>query len=189
MERTMRSLVPKTAIRGRSQSPQDQLAKGLGYFSVVLGLAELLAPRAVCKVAGIQGLEVVVRAYGAREVATGVAILASHSPEPWIWGRVAGDMADMATIATGVQEDNPRRENSVLALAMIAALTIVDVICAGGLNAEKGNRKTAVSDYSKRSGFPKGVQAAHGVARRVKIQDDIKTQEIMRSHVPSPGSV
>jgi hypothetical protein len=81
----------------------------------------------------------------------------------------------MATVATGVQEDNPRRDNSVLALVMLVAVTVVDVICAAGLNGEKGNRKTAISDYSGRSGFPKGVQAAHGVARRVKLQDDMKT--------------
>src|SRR5215213_4372493 len=140
MERPMHSAVAKTALRGQSRSGHDQLARNLGYFSIALGVAELLAPRAVCNAIGLKGLESVVRAYGAREVVTGVAILASHDPAPWIWARVAGDMADIATVAIGTRQDNAKRENAALALAAVAAVTVVDVICAGGLSAEKGNR-------------------------------------------------
>jgi hypothetical protein len=64
----------------------DEVARGLGYFSIALGVAELSAPGAICRAAGIAGQEGVVRAYGTREIATGVAILASHDPTPWIWG-------------------------------------------------------------------------------------------------------
>jgi hypothetical protein len=93
-----------------------------------------------------------------------VAILASHDPEPWIWGRVAGDMADIATVATGLQQDNPRPDKTVLALATLVAVTVIDVACASSLGAQKGNRKTAIADYSDRSGFPQGIQAARGAA-------------------------
>jgi hypothetical protein len=155
-------------LRGRSQSSHDRLAKGLGYFSIALGVAELVAPKAICRAAGVQGLEPVVRAYGAREIATGVAILTSHDPEPWIWGRVAGDLADMATVATGLQQDNARKDNSILTLATLAAVTVVDIMCATSLNAEKGGRTTAIVDYSNRSGFPQGLQAARGAARESK---------------------
>src|SRR5215208_7188744 len=34
---------------------EEQLARGLGWFSLGLGLAELLAPRGVAKVAGLRG--------------------------------------------------------------------------------------------------------------------------------------
>src|SRR3977135_2993885 len=104
------SLVPRTALRGGSQSSHAKLAKTLGYFSIALGATELLAPRALCRAIGLNGLEPVVRAYGAREVATGVAILTSHDPAPWIWARVAGDMADIATVATGFQQDDGQRD-------------------------------------------------------------------------------
>src|SRR3954451_8732638 len=107
MEQSMQhSLVPKTALRGRSKSSHDKLARNLGYLSIALGVAELLAPRALCRAIGLNGLEPVVRAYGARELATGVAILASHDPAPWIWARVAGDLGDIATVATGFRQDN-----------------------------------------------------------------------------------
>jgi hypothetical protein len=176
----MRSVVQRTALRGQSRSGRDEMARGLGYFSIALGVAELLAPKALCHAVGIKGLEPVVRAYGAREIATGVAILASHDPEPWIWGRVAGDMADMATVAIGLQQDNPRKDNTVLALAALAAVTAVDVACASALGAQKGNRKTAIADYSGRSGFPQGLQTARGAARDFVVPSDMRTPELLR---------
>jgi hypothetical protein len=180
MEQPMSNLIPQTARRGRSQSGNDVLAKNLGYFSIALGLAEVFAPRAVCKVAGITGLESLIQAYGAREIATGIAILTSHDPKPWIWGRVAGDVADMATVATGLPQDNDKRENSMLALTALAAVTLVDIVCARGLTGEKGGRKTALADYSRRSGFPQGARAAHGAAKNFEVPRDMKVPEPLR---------
>ena len=176
----MPNLVPQTARRGRSQSGNDVLAKNLGYLSIALGLAEVFAPRAVCRVAGIQGLESLIRAYGAREIATGIAILTSHDPEPWIWGRVAGDVADIATVATGLQQDNAKRDNSMLALTALATITVVDVVCASGLTGEKGGRKTALADYSRRSGFPQGARAARGAAKDFEVPRDMRVPELLR---------
>src|ERR1700710_700080 len=176
----MRSVAQRTALRGQSRSGRDEIARGLGYFSIALGVAELLAPKALCNAVGIKGLEPVVRAYGAREIAAGVAILASHNPEPWIWGRVAGDMLDMAIVATGLRQDNSKRDKSVLALTTLAAVTLVDVMCASGLNSEKGNSSTAIADYSDRSGFPQGIQAARGAARDFKVPDDMRIPEMLR---------
>jgi hypothetical protein len=104
-------------------SSSDKLAKQLGYLSIGLGLAELVAPKALCRMTGIPGWENVVRAYGAREIATGLAILTTHSPEPWIWARVAGDVIDMATVATGLQQDNDKRGANVVVLGALAAVT------------------------------------------------------------------
>ena len=80
----MHDVVRRTALPGRSQSSHDKMARGLGYFSIAIGIAELVAPGAICRASGVRGLEPVVRGYGAREIATGVAILTSHDPEPWI---------------------------------------------------------------------------------------------------------
>jgi hypothetical protein len=177
----MHSVVSKTALRGQSRSKHDELARSLGYFSIALGVAELLAPRALCNAIGLRGLEGVVRAYGAREVATGVAILASHDPAPWIWARVAGDMADIATVTTGVQQDNPKRQNAGLALAALTAVTLVDVACASGLSGEKGNSKTAITDYGDRSGFPQGLSGAKGAARDFQVPDDMRVPDLLRA--------
>jgi hypothetical protein len=179
----MRSSVQATAIRGRSQSTHDRLAKNLGYLSLALGAAELIAPRALCRAAGLGGMEPLMRAYGAREIATGVAILASRNPAPWIWGRVAGDMADIATAASGISGGNGgEKRNAALTLAALTAVTAVDVMCASGLDAEKGNRKSAMTDYSDRTGFPQGLEAARGAARHIRIPQDMKTPRLLRSH-------
>jgi hypothetical protein len=176
----MDDVVRKFASPQRAQSSHDRLAKGLGYLSIALGVAELIAPNAVCRAAGIRGLEPVVRGYGAREIATGIAILGSHDPEPWIWTRVAGDLADLATVAAGAQQDNYSKGRSAITLATLAAVTLVDLACASGLNAQKGNRKTATRDYSVRSGFPRGLQASRGAALDFQVPDDMKTPDLLR---------
>jgi hypothetical protein len=107
------------------------LAEGLGWFSVGLGLAELLAPRALAAWLGMEERAGLIRAYGARELATGAAILLSRGgdPTPWIWARVAGDGLDLATLAAGLAGDNPRRGNVGVALAAVGGVTALDVAC------------------------------------------------------------
>src|SRR4051794_15841281 len=177
MERPMRTnLIPRTAIPGQSQSSHDRLAKSLGYFSIALGVAELIAPDAVARAAGVKGLEPVVRAYGAREIATGIAILTSHDATPWIWGRVAGDAADIATVVAGSRDATSKSENRMWALVALAGVTALDVICATGLMSEKGGRSTATADYRDRSGFPRGPQAARGAARDFETPRDMRSE-------------
>ena len=177
----MESSVPRTALRGASKSSHDSLARSLGYLSVALGMAELFAPKTLCQAVGLDGHESLVRAYGAREVATGVAILTSHDPTPWIWGRVAGDAADIAAVATRLQDDNPNRAKAGVALGALIAVTALDVFCARGLQAEKGGRKTALADYSGRSGFPGGVGSARGAARNFQVPKDMRVPDPLRA--------
>ncbi len=178
----MPNSVPTTAVPGSSQSGSDRLAKGLGYLSIALGAAELLAPRAVCAAAGMDGREGLVRLYGAREIATGLAILSSHDATPWIWGRVAGDVLDMATVAAGLQPGNPRKGNAAGALIGLAAVTALDLICANRLGSEKGNRKTAVADYRHRTGYPNGLQIARSAARDFEVPRDMRIPEPLRPY-------
>ncbi len=92
-----------TAVRGATGSSSGAgtaaLARGLGWFSLGLGLAEVLAPAALCRATGLRGRETLVRVYGLRELAAGAAILASHDPTPWIWSRVAGDALEPGALA------------------------------------------------------------------------------------------
>ena len=173
--------IPQTALRGRSQSANDKLATGLGLFSIALGAAELFAPRALCRALGFEGHERLVQAYGVREVATGVAILASHDPTPWIWGRVAGDGLDLATLVTGFRDDNPQKGNVGVAVAAVLGVTVLDVVCAQGLSSEKGGPKTAIADYGDRVGFPQGESRALGDAHgTVTIPSDMRQPEALR---------
>src|SRR5512140_3802102 len=83
-----------------SAETAHSMARGLGWFSIGLGVAEVLAPCALTRCLGMGGNEQLVRAYGLREIATGIGILSSDKPAAWIWGRVGGDALDMATLAT-----------------------------------------------------------------------------------------
>lgn len=42
-----------TASNGKFNLSADQLARGLGWFSIGLGAAELFAPRTVARIAGV----------------------------------------------------------------------------------------------------------------------------------------
>ena len=68
------------------QQNAEQLALGLGWFSVGLGLAELLAPRAIAQAIGMPNASPsVLRAFGAREIGAGLAILNEPDRAAWLW--------------------------------------------------------------------------------------------------------
>jgi len=147
----------------RRNGSADAMARGLGWFSLALGAAELAAPHAIARALGMRGRERLLQAYGAREIATGIGILGSDRPRPWVWGRVAGDALDIATLSAGMGRDNPRRANVGMALGTVAAVTVLDVMCARQLGAEEEPR--VVYDYSDRSGFPDVPERMRGIAR------------------------
>lgn len=134
----------KSSAVSRPASGQHQLAPALGWFSVGLGLIELLAPRQLCRALALEGHETLIRAYGAREVAAGIAILRSTDPALWVWGRVAGDAVDLATLALAGQRANgQQRSNLAVAAAAVAGVTILDVLCARGLSNEYAEERFA----------------------------------------------
>ena len=108
----------------------DQLAQALGWFSVGLGLAELLAPRAMSQTIGMEDERpTLLRAYGARELAAGIGILgARRSPSGWLWARVVGDAMDLATLASAALSPRNRRGRIALAAAAVAGVTALDVL-------------------------------------------------------------
>lgn len=111
------------------------MARGLGWFSVALGVAELIAPRGVTRVLGLRGREDLVRAYGLREIGTGIGILTSKDPAPWIWGRVGGDALDLATVAGGL--GSRQNGNVLLTLLALGGVTALDVTCGRQLGRDR----------------------------------------------------
>ena len=66
---------PKILQTGPSSlTAPDRLARGLGWFSLALGAVELMAPGHITRTLGLEGKEALVRAYGAREVASGAQL-------------------------------------------------------------------------------------------------------------------
>lgn len=137
--------------QGRAQA----VARALGWFSIGLGLAELIAPRMVARAAGLEGRERLLQAYGAREIATGIGILFARNRRPWIAARVAGDALDIATLTA-----RRRNASAAAALAAVAGVTALDAYTVAALR----HRPRRVVDYSSRSGFPRPAAEMRGAA-------------------------
>ena len=168
--------------RGHPDSATDTLARGLGLFSIALGIAEIVAPRALTRALGMEGNETLVRLYGLREIATGAGILAASDPTPWIWGRVAGDVLDLATLTTGLEGNNPRQANLAVAFAAVAGATALDVYCAQQLSREDVRPLPLLRDYGDRSGFPRPPSAMRGAARDFEIPRAFRIPEPLRPY-------
>lgn len=120
--------------RRRPDPATRELARGLGWFSIGLGVTELACGGAIARWLGMPRSAPVIRAYGVRELLQGVGILGASDPTPWISARVAGDALDIATVLPGLEGHNPRKDNVVVALIALAGVTAVDVICARSLS-------------------------------------------------------
>jgi uncharacterized membrane protein len=114
---------------------EEQLARGLGWFSLGLGLAEVLSPRGVAKVAGLEGGNTaLIRLFGLREIASGVAIFMRKRPAAAVWSRVAGDALDLACLGASFASPRSSKGRLAFATANVLAVTALDVICAQQLS-------------------------------------------------------
>lgn len=151
--------------RGHPDRETDRLARFLGLFSIALGVAELAAPRAVARAVGLPDHAGTIRAYGAREVATGIGLLAADDPMPWMWGRFAGDALDAATLAPALSDGADNRERAGIALGAVAAIALLDAAVATTLAREDRRPARPLRDYRNRSGFPRPPEAMRGAGR------------------------
>lgn len=167
--------------RRRPDPATRQVAQGLGWFSLALGVTELTCGDAIARWLGMPRAGALVRAYGVREIVQGVGILGSRDPTPWIWARVAGDGLDVATVLPGLTGDPRHRANTAIALGALAGVGVVDVLCAQALSdAPLAPSERVRADYRSRSGFPKGIAATRGAARDVR-PPDFTTPEALRA--------
>ncbi|CAH2604534.1 Cyclase dehydrase [Rhodovastum atsumiense] len=157
-----------------------QLARGLGWLSLCIGVTELLAPRGLARGLGLRRGEKVLSGTGLREIGTGIGILTAANPTPWIWGRVAGDALDLATLSAGMQRRNPHRGTLGLALLAVGAITAVDLLSVR-LLADRRSRWLRF-DYSNRSGLPQGLARAHGAAGDFETPRDMRAPRPMRPY-------
>ena len=68
-----------------------RVAAFLGWFSIGLGVAEIVAPGSVARLIGVRSNRRLLRMIGLREIASGVGILSKPRPTGWLWSRVGGD--------------------------------------------------------------------------------------------------
>jgi hypothetical protein len=123
-------MATRTSEETPPQSTAYKVARFLGYASVAIGLVELVWADSLALNLGLSRFEWLLRAYGVREVLTGVLILVSKDPMPWIWLRVIGDAIDGATLGWGYMRDPFRWMAIMNAFVSVTPIIIADVWCA-----------------------------------------------------------
>ena len=137
------------AVHGRSGPADERLANALGWFSVGLGIAEVLIPGGLAQLIGIHDnpkTRSVLRTYGLRELAAGAGILGTERPAGWMWARVAGDMLDLASLGKALGSSENDRVRIAAATAAVAGVTALDIACAQQLSSNAQHRWGAAED-------------------------------------------
>jgi len=166
---------------------------GLGVFSLVLGTAPLVAPRAVASAAGLStrpGVLGLLRAVGVRELVVGTGSLATRHPA-WLWARVAQDAMDvpLASVTTATK-DGGDRARMARVTAFLVAVTAVDVAAA-----TRATRSDAGGHTRRRRG-PMVFKAAATIRRdeseiRSRLPEadpPLSTDEVTVTFAPAPGA-
>jgi hypothetical protein len=170
-------------IAAPARGTAGRMAAGLGWFSIGLGLLEVTAARPLARALGMKGAENLIRAYGVREVVTGIGILTARDRRPWIMARVAGDALDAATLLASLP-GNRRSGGVITALASVGTVALFDAVCAEALRTEEVDRarqRRAIRAYAARSGFPKPPSDMRGAAADFEPPADFRIPEPLRA--------
>jgi uncharacterized membrane protein len=128
--------------RTRQSGGEERLAKALGWVSIGLGIASLVAPKSVARMIGVPergGSQATLRAVGAREVASGLGILSQRRPTPWVWSRVGGDLMDLALMGRALVSRRSEKDRAAATTAALVGITAVDLLGSVGLSRRPGH--------------------------------------------------
>ncbi len=140
---------PAVVQRGFTDVREARLAHALGWFGIGLGVAQLIAPRTFARAVGAAPRPLLVRALGAREVASGLGILGARSPGPWLAARAGGDAIDLLLLGLALRSPLARPLRLALAAGAVAGVAALD----GWSAARTGRHPRAVP----RQPLPAGV--------------------------------
>jgi uncharacterized membrane protein len=181
---------------------RQALAKVLGWTSLAIGAAELLAPRRVSRAIGARGRPGILRALGAREIITGIGILAHRRQRrSWVRSRVAGDAMDLALLGTVFFLQNRRHPNRLLAATgAVAGIALVDWLGGEWTSRSSPAARAAEEPLTVESSIiiNKAPEVVYEFWRKLenlpcfmKHLRDVQVEESGRSHwiVEAPGGV
>lgn len=109
------------------------VSKGLAWFSLGIGIAELAAGKRIGRALGAEDRSGVIRGFGAREVIAGLGLLQAPAHSTRVWNRVAGDALDLAALGALLRGGNPKARWVWGAIGAVAGVTIADVLTARAL--------------------------------------------------------
>jgi uncharacterized membrane protein len=115
----------------RREESAERRARGLGWFSIGLGLAQIGAPRALARLIGVDDDDETrntMFALGLREITSGIGILSQPRSAGWVWTRVGGDLMDLALLGKAMSSQESDRNRVAVATAAVAGVTVLDFI-------------------------------------------------------------
>jgi hypothetical protein len=133
---TQTDVAVEARLHTRGKGRDGALARGLGWFSVGFGLAEVTAPGMIATMIGVRDNadnRELLRAAGLREIASGVGILTRGRQAGWVWARVGGDVMDLALLGLGFTSAEVRPRRLGFATAALAGVTALDLWCGSKL--------------------------------------------------------
>jgi uncharacterized membrane protein len=113
---------------------KERLAHRLGWFSIGLGIAGIIAPRTLARFLGTRNHGVLFRIMGMREIASGVGILTQRRPAGWLWARVGGDIIDLVALGSALKSKDAKPLNIAIATTAVTGVTALDIRCAQELS-------------------------------------------------------
>jgi len=112
----------------RRASRNEPLAQFLGWFSIGLGLAEVVAPRALAGLIGAGTSWRLLPLFGAREIASGMGIVSNRRPAGWLWSRVIGDTMDLGFLAAARRTSGADANRLTMAALAVLGVTALDIL-------------------------------------------------------------
>ncbi len=125
----------------------ERIAKALGWFSIGLGLAQIVSPRGLSRLIGVsdrKGSRRTMQLFGVRELTSGLGILGKKRPAEWMWTRVAGDALDLAVLGRSLASPGAKKNRVAAATAAVVGVTLLDYLTGQRLTREtNGGARTA----------------------------------------------
>lgn len=158
-----------------SQDDAERRAKGLGWFSIGLGLAQIGAPRSVARLIGVRDDDETrntMFAIGLREITSGLGILSSSRPTGWVWSRVGGDLMDLALLGRSMNDRNDKSRVAA-ATAAVAGVTVVDFLTGSKLSKQSNGteRRTNGATAAQRQPTGSGIDVTQTITVRRPRQE------------------
>jgi uncharacterized membrane protein len=101
----------------------------LGWLSVAVGAAEVVAPRVVARVVGVRAprrVRGLIRVMGVRGLVAGIGLLSRGRAARWLQARVAGDLIDFGLLRRALRQPGARRGRTIGALVATWGLALLD---------------------------------------------------------------
>jgi uncharacterized membrane protein len=112
-------------------------ANALGWFSLALGLTQILIPKRMAKLIGVRDnrkTRMMMRAVGLREIAAGAVIFTQNRPVLGLRARALGDIMDLMLLGAAFQSRKSQRERLMAATAAVLGVFIPDMFFSERLN-------------------------------------------------------